>query len=103
MFQRTREGGFSAEHHPFTQPTCTPDELKADPEVAKAAAYDVVVNGYELGGGSLRIHEEMQSAGIRRIAMASDAQPSSDSCLMLCNTVARHTVELPWGWIDWRC
>ena len=32
----------------FTQPTCTPDELKADPEAAKAAAYDVVVNGYEL-------------------------------------------------------
>ncbi|MEC7107313.1 MAG: aspartate--tRNA ligase, partial [Pseudomonadota bacterium] len=75
MFQRTREGGFSAEHHPFTQPTCAPDELKADPEAAKAAAYDVVVNGYELGGGSLRIHsEEMQSAVFDVLAMDDDAQ-----------------------------
>ncbi|MEC7413121.1 MAG: aspartate--tRNA ligase, partial [Pseudomonadota bacterium] len=73
MFQRTREGGFSAEHHPFTQPTCAPDELKADPEAAKAAAYDVVVNGYELGGGSLRIHsEEMQSAVFDVLAMDDD-------------------------------
>ena len=63
MFSQDRDGSFSAEHHPFTRPTCSPAELLADPASAHAAAYDVVLNGYELGGGSLRIHDnEMQKA-----------------------------------------
>lgn len=63
MFAEDRDGTFSAEHHPFTRPTCTPEELLANPSGAQAAAYDVVLNGYELGGGSLRIHDnEMQKA-----------------------------------------
>ena len=63
MFSQDREGAFSAEHHPFTRPTCSPEELLADPANAQAAAYDVVLNGYELGGGSLRIHDnDMQKA-----------------------------------------
>ncbi len=63
MFSQDRDGSFSAEHHPFTRPTCSPAELLADPASAQAAAYDVVLNGYELGGGSLRIHDnEMQKA-----------------------------------------
>jgi aspartyl-tRNA synthetase len=63
MFTEDRDGSFSAEHHPFTRPTCTPQELLANPAGAQAAAYDVVLNGYELGGGSLRIHDnDMQKA-----------------------------------------
>jgi len=63
MFAEDRDGSFSAEHHPFTRPTCTPEELLANPASAQAAAYDVVLNGYELGGGSLRIHDnDMQKA-----------------------------------------
>ena len=63
MFSQDRDGSFSAEHHPFTRPKCSPVELLADPASARAAAYDVVLNGYELGGGSLRIHDnEMQKA-----------------------------------------
>ena len=63
MFSQDRDGSFSAEHHPFTRPTCSPAELLADPASTQAAAYDVVLNGYELGGGSLRIHDnEMQKA-----------------------------------------
>ena len=63
MFSQDRDGSFSAEHHPFTRPTCSPAELLAYPASAQAAAYDVVLNGYELGGGSLRIHDnEMQKA-----------------------------------------
>ena len=63
MFSQDRDGSFSAEHHPFTRPTCSPAEVLADPASAQAAAYDVVLNGYELGGGSLRIHDnEMQKA-----------------------------------------
>jgi len=42
-------------HHPFTLPNCSVDELKNEPEKAIAHAYDVVLNGYEIGGGSLRV------------------------------------------------
>ena len=63
MFSQDRDRSFSAEHLPFTRPTCSPAELLAYPASAQAAAYDVVLNGYELGGGSLRIHDnEMQKA-----------------------------------------
>ena len=57
MFEEGRET-LAPQHHPFTQPTCSADALRADPLAAKAAAYDVVLNGYELGGGSLRIHDQ---------------------------------------------
>ncbi|MEJ4044536.1 aspartate--tRNA ligase [Erwinia sp. SLM-02] len=57
MFEEDGEGGLSAMHHPFTAPKeMTPDELKAAPETAIANAYDMVINGYEVGGGSVRIH-----------------------------------------------
>lgn len=62
MFEETDDGGLSAVHHPFTAPKLlTPDELKANPLDAVANAYDMVINGYEVGGGSVRIHRnEMQ-------------------------------------------
>ncbi|MFG1172294.1 aspartate--tRNA ligase [Erwiniaceae bacterium CAU 1747] len=57
MFEDNGEGGLSAMHHPFTAPKAmTPEELKAAPETAIANAYDMVINGYEVGGGSVRIH-----------------------------------------------
>lgn len=63
MFERDREGHLTPLHHPFTAPACTPEELTGDPAAALSRAYDVVLNGYELGGGSIRIHrEEMQRA-----------------------------------------
>ena len=75
MFHKGRDGALGAEHHPFTQPTCTPEELVAEPLAAKAAAYDVVLNGYELGGGSLRIHDQaMQSAVFEALQMGQEAQ-----------------------------
>ncbi len=62
MFEDDGEGGLSAMHHPFTAPKdMTAEELKAAPEDAVANAYDMVINGYEVGGGSVRIHRgEMQ-------------------------------------------
>jgi aspartyl-tRNA synthetase len=53
-----------AMHHPFTSPVDPdPAVLKADPKDAVARAYDMVLNGSEIGGGSIRIHrEDMQSA-----------------------------------------
>ncbi len=57
MFEDDGEGGLTAMHHPFTAPRdMTPDELNAAPETAIANAYDMVINGYEVGGGSVRIH-----------------------------------------------
>ncbi|HEY8521754.1 MAG TPA: aspartate--tRNA ligase [Gammaproteobacteria bacterium] len=55
-------GGWTYVHHPFTAPQdMTPEELRAAPELARARAYDFVLNGYEVGGGSIRIHTlEMQ-------------------------------------------
>jgi len=53
---------WNALHHPFTAPSCSVEELKANPGAALSQAYDMVLNGTELGGGSVRIHEqEMQS------------------------------------------
>lgn len=57
MFEDDGEGGLTAMHHPFTSAKdFTPEQLKSDPESAVANAYDMVLNGYEVGGGSVRIH-----------------------------------------------
>ncbi|MCM3637320.1 aspartate--tRNA ligase [Sporosarcina luteola] len=50
------EGRFYAAHHPFTMPADV-DGLETDPSSVKAQAYDLVLNGFELGGGSLRIYQ----------------------------------------------
>ncbi|CAI0806240.1 aspartate--tRNA ligase [Serratia proteamaculans] len=62
MFEEDGEGGLAAMHHPFTAPRdMSPEELAATPTAAIANAYDMVINGYEVGGGSVRIHRsEMQ-------------------------------------------
>ncbi|AUU12192.1 TPA: aspartate--tRNA ligase [Serratia marcescens] len=62
MFEEDEEGGLAAMHHPFTSPRdMSPEELEAAPVNAIANAYDMVINGYEVGGGSVRIHRsEMQ-------------------------------------------
>jgi len=62
MFETLSDGSLTAIHHPFTAPSCTPEELKANPETALSRAYDMVLNGTELGGGSIRIHKsDMQN------------------------------------------
>ncbi len=65
MFEWDADGKrWGAMHHPFTAPKSDdPASLRADPGVAIAKAYDMVLNGSEIGGGSVRIHrQEMQSA-----------------------------------------
>ena len=57
MFERTDEGGWTAVHHPFTSPNDEwLDNFESAPDKALAYAYDIVVNGNEIGGGSVRIH-----------------------------------------------
>jgi hypothetical protein len=70
MFEENDDGSFTALHHPFTAPKCTPEELEANPATALSRAYDMVLNGTELGGGSIRIHrKEMQQAVFRLLGI----------------------------------
>ncbi len=64
VFDDDGEGGWTPSHHPFTAPqTDSPAELLESPGTALSRAYDMVLNGTEIGGGSIRIHNpEMQSA-----------------------------------------
>ena len=56
-------GNLKALHHPFTRPKEDLEKFRKDPSGAQAYAYDLVLNGYEIGGGSLRVHDsKMQSA-----------------------------------------
>ncbi|WP_299232814.1 aspartate--tRNA ligase [uncultured Halomonas sp.] len=58
MFEADDNGRLSPLHHPFTSPACSPEELKENPAGALSRAYDMVLNGTELGGGSIRIHDQ---------------------------------------------
>jgi len=75
MFEETDSGSLTALHHPFTAPTCSPEALEANPAEALSRAYDMVLNGYEVGGGSVRIHrQEMQQAVFRVLDIQEDEQ-----------------------------
>ena len=62
MFETTDSGALTPLHHPFTAPSCSVEELKDDPANALSRAYDMVLNGVELGGGSIRIHDQDMQA-----------------------------------------
>jgi aspartyl-tRNA synthetase len=74
MFEETDEGWTSL-HHPFTAPSCSPEELEANPGSALSVAYDMVLNGTELGGGSIRIHEQaMQQTVFKVLGIGEEEQ-----------------------------
>ncbi|NPU91461.1 MAG: aspartate--tRNA ligase [Gammaproteobacteria bacterium] len=73
MFEETDNGGWTPCHHPFTAPSCPVEMLESDPGSALSRAYDMVLNGTELGGGSIRIHRpEMQKAVFRALKISDD-------------------------------
>ena len=76
MFERDDHGALTALHHPFTAPACSVEVLKQDPDAALSRAYDMVLNGSEIGGGSVRIHHrDMQNAVFELLGIdASEAQ-----------------------------
>ncbi len=75
MFEDDGKGGLTPLHHPFTAPACSVEELRAAPEKAISIAYDMVLNGTELGGGSTRIHDQkMQQAVFEVLGIDADAQ-----------------------------
>lgn len=75
MFERDKEtGDLAAMHHPFTRPLNEDKHfLDTDPTKARAEAYDVVLNGSEIGGGSVRIHERALQSKIFSILNISEA------------------------------
>ena len=75
MFEDAGDGQVTALHHPFTAPTVDPASLKANPLNALSRAYDMVLNGTELGGGSIRIHDQaMQQAVFEVLNIAEEEQ-----------------------------
>lgn len=75
MFEEVDNGKWTSLHHPFTAPACTPEELAADPGKALSIAYDMVLNGTELGGGSIRIHDQaMQQTVFNLLEISEDEQ-----------------------------
>ncbi|MRI35325.1 aspartate--tRNA ligase [Endozoicomonas sp. OPT23] len=75
MFEETDDGKLTALHHPFTAPSCSPEELENNPVTALSRAYDMVINGYEVGGGSVRIHrQEMQQTVFRLLSIGEEEQ-----------------------------
>jgi aspartyl-tRNA synthetase len=74
MFEEI-DGNMHALHHPFTAPTnLTAEQLEANPVGALSNAYDMVLNGCELGGGSVRIHNQDMQAAVFRILGISDEE-----------------------------
>ena len=68
MFEELEGGALTPLHHPFTAPSnMTPEELAANPAGALSDAYDMVLNGCELGGGSVRIHKQDMQATVFEI------------------------------------
>ncbi len=66
MFEQDADGAWTPLHHPFTAPACDVQQLADNPGAAVSRAYDMVLNGTELGGGSIRIHNrDMQEAVFR--------------------------------------
>ena len=73
MFEQDGNGNWTSLHHPFTAPSCSPEELEKAPGEALSIAYDMVLNGTELGGGSVRIHRrEMQQAVFRVLGIGPE-------------------------------
>ena len=78
MFEPTDNGGWTAVHHPFTGPKPEfASTFKSDPASALAYAYDIVLNGTELGGGSIRIHDRNIQKDVFTVIGLSDEEAHS--------------------------
>ena len=78
MFEPTDNGGWTAVHHPFTGPKPEfAQSFKSDPANALAYAYDIVLNGTELGGGSIRIHDRQIQKDVFNVIGLSDEEAAS--------------------------
>lgn len=74
MFDVNDDGSLSATHHPFTAPSVDAETLEANPETSLSRAYDLVINGSEVGGGSIRIHQTAMQQTVLKILGISDEE-----------------------------
>ena len=74
MFEKNKAGDLTPLHHPFTSPNCSVEDLKKDPLSALTNAYDVVLNGTELGGGSVRIHDKEMQQTVLNLLKINDGE-----------------------------
>ena len=74
MFETTDGGALTPLHHPFTAPSCDAQALKDNPAAALSKAYDMVLNGVELGGGSIRIHDQKMQAVVFDVLGIDEAE-----------------------------
>lgn len=73
MFERSSDGSLTSLHHPFTAPSGDVESLLTNPEESLSRAYDMVLNGTELGGGSLRINKtDMQQAVFKALGIGEE-------------------------------
>lgn len=72
MFEQNDDGTVSAVHHPFTHPAGDLAGMEDDPLSTSSLSYDLVINGYEVGGGSIRVHEPDLQQSIFRVLKLSD-------------------------------
>lgn len=83
MFEETDDGKWTSMHHPFTMPKGSVEELKNSPETALSIAYDMVLNGTEIGGGSLRINTvKMQRAVFDALGISEEEANEKFSFLL---------------------
>jgi len=68
-----KDDSYTSVHHPFTAPSCSPEALQENPGEALSRAYDMVLNGTELGGGSIRINKpDMQQAVFKALGIGAE-------------------------------
>ena len=94
MFEEDGAGGWTSVHHPFTAPLPEwADKFATEPGGALADAYDIVCNGYEIGGGSIRIHKSAMQQAVFDVIGLSRRKParSSASCSTPSSTGRRRT------------
>ena len=100
------ENRYMAMHHPFTMPMEEDwDKIDTDPGAVRAKAYDIVLNGTELGGGSVRIHQsDIQRKCLRFLALQKREHMSSlDFFWMHSPMVYHHTQDWPMVLTVWLC
>ncbi|QTF91138.1 aspartate--tRNA ligase [Halomonas sp. BM-2019] len=74
MFEDDGSARMQALHHPFTAPSCDVETLRRDPVSALSRAYDMVLNGTELGGGSIRIHDQAMQRAVLEVLGIDEAE-----------------------------
>ena len=83
MFEETEDGHWTSVHHPFTMPKCDVETLTSNPGAALSVAYDFVLNGTEIGGGSLRIYNmDMQKAVFKALGISDEEANEKFSFLL---------------------